>query len=1297
MKGSSGGKVLGDGRISSGSGVNRSNIQSLLKSRCHGRADIVEAHGQKPQQPVKKVEIKPFSNIQQEAKVKTSAVGGFFKCIRLWHRVNLKRYVRATCLPALYMDADESLSPLSEGNETSDEEGIKVVSNDFFVKSRKGQCPRGRGSVPAKGVSCTRPVEEPGSQAKTGRTGDRAKRARGLGPQAVDGTASRATLTRTSPRAKGVRGLGPQAVDGTASRATLRRTSPRAKGVRGLGPQAVDGTASRATLRRTSPRAKGVRGLGAQAVDGTASRATLRRTSPRAKGVRGLGAQAVDGTASRATLRRTSPRAKGVRGLGAQPVDGTGSHDKNGPSSSPHPAPPGEEWSTASSEPEDHLGFESAAGYGAMVEESSGQVSQKDPTSDITPVQQVTPPPEMPCTGDNISSGNRQPDVVRDSVCRSPDLSKTKTCETNESKKIISERVEVAVECAPGVPDEHENNTDEQHRKRKGREKEKGGKFTEEEGNNISLDGPGQASQPTSGSDMIINNDQNLNPLGDQLEDLWRRKKISKKKKPSTNGVITEGEVNVVDTASTDETSTLTEPTAVGFKKQRRKKDKMLPCSEDPEPIPASGYTEGGNPFKHPADRGVALEDDTSEASDFSQRTLGSAMSINNDDVVLEHSRRKKKKKEKKRKVTEDEEIHMSLEGPCPALETSDISQSGSAMTTNNDDDDEHRKRKKRKKEKKCRVPEDEEINMSLDGHCPALETSDISQLTSESAMTINNNDDEEHRKRKKRKKEKKPRFPEEEINVSLDGPCPAVEPSDVSQGTSDSGTTINNNCDDEEHRKTKKRKRENKRKVASGEEINIPLDAPCPALETFDVSQKTSESTMTINSNHSLDCAGDQLEDMLKPRKKSKKKKSRTNGVVTEGELNVADTASTHETSTLAETTAGFKKGKSKKVKIAPCREDPETNPEADNMESEHCSFKHPADGEVECQRKKRRKQKMSETTRHAICEDTLVRGSGLTSAREKTRKRHHSFLSDDTMENPPKTNKISTCDVDTEPLENGETLMESLIAKTKKKKKRERDASRVNEECEGSVLNVRSAAETGDDTVRKKKKKKMKDKADRESESPVVVDRETPDDIETTVLIKKKKCKKNTRPPSQGSTPAEARDESGVTTPTDSFAVSPRRCSSVVDTDATQAGNAAIPNDGATVKKKTGRKRQKNTSGVGTCDSDVPEQNIRTTTEPIPHWTPETESRLKKKKNQKKDGRVMDRIEAATDPGAIEAQHSGHEAEVTSQDAVPPESRTQNHHESSSPRRYKKKGLKRKPLFNQGQDFLDTEPILT
>ncbi|XP_030216429.1 phoenix isoform X2 [Gadus morhua] len=1070
------------------------------------------------------LKIKPFSNIQQEAKVKTSAVGGFFKCIRLWHRVNLKRYVRATCLPALYMDADESLSPLSEGNETSDEEGIKVVSNDFFVKSRKGPCPRGL--APAKGVRgrCTGPVEEPGSQAKTGRTGDGAKRARGPGTQPVDGTGSRATL------------------------------------------------------------------------------------------------------------RRTSPRTKGVRGLGAQPVDGTGSHDKNGPRSSPHPAPPGEEWSTASSQPEDHLGFQSAAGYGAMVEEFSGQISEKDPTSDVTPVQQVTPPPEMPCTGDNISAGNRQPDVVRDSVCRSPDLSKTKTCETNESKKIISERVEVAVECAPGVPDEHENNTDEQHRKRKGRKKEKGGKFTDEEGNNISLDGPGQASQPTSGSDMIINNDQNLNPLGDQFEDLWRRKKISKKKKPNTDGVITEGEVNVVDTASTDETSTLTEPTALGFKKQRRKKDKMVPDSEDPEPIPASGYTEGGNPFKHPAERGVALEDDTSEASDFSQRTLGSAMGINNDDVVLEHTRRKKKKKEKKRKVTEDEEIHMSLEGPCPALETSDISQSGSAMTTNNDDDDQHRKRKKRKKEKKPRFPE------------------------------------------------------EEEINVSLDRPCPAVEPSDVSQGTSDSGMTINNNnCDDEEHRKTKKREKENKRKVASGEEINIPLDAPCPALETFDVSKRTSESTMTINSNHSLDCAGDQLEDMLKPRKKSKKKKSRTNGVVTEGELNVADTASTHETSTLAETTAGFKKGKSKKDKIAPCREDPETNPEGDNMEGEHCSFKHPADGEVECQRKKHRKQKMSETTRRAICEDTLVRGSGLTSAREKTRKRHHSFLSDDAMENPPKTKKISTCDVDTEPVENGETLMESLIAKTKKKKK-----------CEGSVLNVRSSAETGNDTVRKKKKKR-KDKADRESELPVLVDRETPGDIETTVLIKKKKCKKNTRPPSQGSTPAEARDESGVTTPTDSVAVSPRRCSSVVDTDATQAGNAAIPNDGATVKKKTGRKSQKNTSGVGTWDSDVPEQNIRTTTEPMPHWTPETESRLKKKKNKKKDGRVMDRIEAAADPGAIEAQHSGHEAEVTSQDAVPPESRTQNHHESSSPRRYKKKALKRKPLFNQGQDFLDTEPILT
>ena len=976
--------------------------------------------------------------------------------------------------------------------------------------------------------------------------------------------------------------------------------------VRGNGSLPDDETESLSKKGKTSSRAKGVRGRCSRPVDEIGSPAKTGGTSERAKRARGRGAP-VNGAGSRATVGRTSQRAKGVRRLGSQPVDETGSHDENGPSSPPHPAPPvEEEGRMASPQPEDHLVFE-CAGDGAMLEESSGLVSQKDPGAVMRRVPPSTPPPEMPCTGDNISAGNRQPHVVRECVCRSPDLSKTEMSETNESKNISSESGEVAVDLDPGVPDKHEHNSDEQHRKIKKRKKEKGGKVTEEEEINISLDGPGpalgtpEASQPTSGSTTIINNDQSLNPSGDQLEDPWSIRKPrekSKKKKPWIAGVITEGEGNVVDTASTPETSTLSEPTAVGLEKRKRVKDKMAPCSEDPEPVPEAGNIVDGNPFKHPADKGVALEEDASETSDVSQRTLGSAMSIDHDDVDVEHTRRKKKKKEKKRKVVEDERTHMSLDGPCPALEASDIS-----------------------------------------------------QPTSGSAMAINNHDDD----------------------------------------------------DDVEHRKRKKRKKENKLKVASGEEMNLSLDGPCPAVETFDVSHRISESG---NSSHSLDCSvRDQSEDLLKPRKKSKKKKSRTNCVITEEE--VVDTASSHET-TLAETTAGFKKWKSKKDKMAPCHEDPETNTEADNTESEHSSFKHPADREVECPKRKRRKQKMSETTQYTICEDTVVDGSSLTSLCEKKRKRRHSFLSDDSVENNPKTNLsatgldnsrqnhkspdkgISTCDVDTELGENGETQMESLRVKTKKKKKREREASRVNEVCEGSGPDVRSSAELGEDTMRKKKKKK-KDKVDRESESSVVVERETADNVETTVLIKKKRCKKNTRPPSHGSTQTEACVESEVTMPTDAVTISPQRCLPVADIDAAQA----LPNDG---KKKPGKKRDKNASLVGTCDSSVPGQDIRTTTEPPLHsHTTETQARLKKKKNQKKDGRVMDRIEPVTDPGAMEAQHSGHKAEVTSQDSAPPESRTQTHHESSSSRRDKKKAHKRKSLFNQGRDFLDTESILT
>ncbi|CAL8364147.1 unnamed protein product [Lota lota] len=1016
-----------------------------------------------------------FSTIQQEAKLKTYAVGGFLKCIRLWHRVNKEQYVQASSLPAVYMDADETLSPLSEGNETSDEDGIKVVGNDFFVKSTKGQCPRRQGSVPSS------------SQTKNHIHAN--------------------TVTQT-------------------------------------------------------------------------------KRSKTVKRVRGRGSLPVDKTESLSKNGRTSNRAKGVRGCCTRPVDETLSHDKNRPSSPPHPGPPEEEGSIASTQPEDHLIIEST-GDSAILEESSGLVLQKDPSSDVARVQQVTPPLEMLCTGDNISAGNRQPDVVKESVCRSPDLSKTKTKRNSNSKKVICK---VVVELAPGVPDKHENNGDEQQRKRRKRGK-KELKVTEEEEINISLDGPcpalgtPDASQPTSDSTMI-NNDQSLNPSVDQLEDLWKPRKKSKKKKPRTNGVVTEGEVNVLDTFSTHETSTLNETTTVGFIKRKRKKDKMAPCSEDPETNPEAETTEGVNPFKHPADQEVTLEEDALETSDVSQKTLGSAMSItfNNDDVDVEHARRKNKKKEKKRKVAEEEEINMSLDGPCPALETSDISQSGSAMTV------------------------------------------------------INNNDDDEHRKRKRRKKG-------------------------------------------------------NKLKVSSGEEINMSLDGSCLAVETSDVSQRTSES---INNDHSLDGSVDQLEDLWKPRKKSKKKKSRANGVVTEEEVNVVDTVSTHETSTLTETTAGFKKWKSKKDKMGHCPEDPQTNPEADNTESEQSPFKQPAGREVECQRKKRRKQKMSETTQYAICEDTLVEVSGLTSVREKKRKLRHSFLSDDTVENHPKPNRsvtgfdnrgqnhkstdehISTCDVDTEPVENSETPVDSLmgpseIVKTKKKKKRARDASRVYEACEGSLLDVRSSAEPGDDIVRRKKKKKKKDKADRESESPVVVERETPDDIETAVLMKKYKCKKNTRPPSQGSTLTKACVESGVTTPTDSVTISPRRCLPVVDADATQGGNAAILNDDSTVKKKMGKKREKNTSVSGTCDS-VPEPAIRTTTEPLQHWTTETELCLKKKKKKKKDRRVMDRIETATDPGVIEAQHSSHEAEVTSHNPAPLESRTQMHYESSYSRRNKK-----------------------
>ncbi|CAL8266739.1 unnamed protein product [Merluccius merluccius] len=830
---------------------------------------------------------------------------------------------------------------------------------------------------------------------------------------------------------------------------------------------------------------------------------------------------------------------KRVRGRGSRPVYETRSRGKNRPSSPPLPTPPEEEEAAASVEstqPKDHLVIESA-GDSAVLEEPSGLVLQRDSSSDVTRVQEVIRPPAMPCTDDNISAGSSQPNVVRESACRSPDVSERKTTRTNKSKKKIcqmaSESGEVAVESAPGVADEHENDNnnddDEEHSKIKKRKKEKKRKVAEEEDVDISFDVPWPASetpcisQPSSESTVAINNHK-------EDDDDEEHTTIKKRKKEKKRVVAEEEEVDIpldepaletsdisqrtsastltfnnddysfdgsvgqlvnLDIVFTHEVSAPAETATVAFKKRKRKKEKMAPCPEDPETHPEAEHTEGVNPFKRPADPEVALEHATLETPDVSRKTLGSAATIvlNGDE---EHRIRKKKKKAKKRDI--------SFDGPCPASETPDISLalSESTVAINNhkegDDEEEHRKIKKRKKEKKRKVTEEEKRDISFDGPCPASETPDISLALSESTVAINNHEEGD---------------------------------------------------DEEEHRKIKKRKKEKKRKFA--EEEDVPC--PWPALETPDISQPASVPTLTFNNNnadHSFDGSVGQLEDLWKPRKKSKKNKTRmTDGAV--AEVNVVDAETGTET-----TTVGFKKTKRKKDKTALRPEDPETNPEAEHTEIEENPPKHPAGREVECPRKKRRKQKMAETSQCASSEDTLVEGSGATSGHGKKRKHSHSFLSDDTVENHPepklfvasfenrrqknknKDKRVSASDFDREPVANGETPVESLTGpgktvETKKKKKREREASSAsvlegNESCEGDVQGVRSSAETGDDGLQKKKKKKKKKdkKADRESESPMEVERETPDDIETAVLIKKKdKCKRNPRPPPQGSTP--------------------------------------------------------------------------------------------------------------------------------------------------------------------------------
>ncbi|KAJ3588961.1 hypothetical protein NHX12_009813 [Muraenolepis orangiensis] len=690
----------------------------------------------------------------------------------------------------------------------------------------------------------------------------------------------------------------------------------------------------------------------------------------------------------------------------------------------------------------------------------------------------------------------------------------------------------------------------------------------------------------------------------------------------------------------------------------------------------------------------------------------------NNVDDDKEHRKTKKRKKEKRRKVTEEEQqhIHISLE---TASDTPDISQrtSGSAVTTINDNDDRslggsvdpsvsadavftHEasaptetivfKKRKRKKDKVAVSPEDPEINPVAKDH-----TEDVSAF-------------------------QRPADPE----------VAALETDENSQRTSGSTMTavVDDDADhaDKHRARKKKRKRENKRKGTEDENRDTSVDGP--ALETSHISQPTSGSIVNDNS---LDGFADQVEDLWKPRKKSKKKDKghMTNGV-TEGD--VVDTVLTHETGAPTETAdVVFTKRKRKRDKMPPSPEDRGTHPEAEKTEAEENPFEPPAAQESgERPRKKRKERKTTtETPPCASSEDTPAKGNGAASVLERKRKRGHSFRIADAAENHPELNapavdfdsrrgsdkkrdsRVSASDVHAEPVHNGETPAESLegpgdiveMTKKKKKKKREREALRASviEEgndgdegvCEGSVQDARSSAETGHDGVQnnmtKKKKKKKHDKVDGESESPMVLEREIPDDIQATVLIRKKnKRKKNPRPPSpQGSPSTKALVESGVT-------ISPktRRCLPVDDVDATQGGIGASPNDDPTAKKKKKKKekREKSRSVVVSCDH-LPERDISGTTGPL-------ESSLKKKNKREKVKERTDGLEAATGSGAEEAQRWSHESEVTSPDCGRPGSPTQLHDERSSPSRVKKnKPKKRKTLFSQQQGIYLHDVILT
>ncbi|KAM4620988.1 uncharacterized protein ACJ7VT_007544 isoform 2-T2 [Polymixia lowei] len=79
---------------------------------------------------------------QRNAGLVSFAVGGFFKCVKALRELNERSCTRASSLPSVYMDDRKTLSPLSEEDERSADEGIKVVERNLFATSSKAKCPQ---------------------------------------------------------------------------------------------------------------------------------------------------------------------------------------------------------------------------------------------------------------------------------------------------------------------------------------------------------------------------------------------------------------------------------------------------------------------------------------------------------------------------------------------------------------------------------------------------------------------------------------------------------------------------------------------------------------------------------------------------------------------------------------------------------------------------------------------------------------------------------------------------------------------------------------------------------------------------------------------------------------------------------------------------------------------------------------------------------------------------------------------------------------------------------------------------